>query len=175
MIAHMGAESIRDDLLRYSNNVPEGEAIVEVGSWLGAGTQYLAKAGRELHVYDRWQASKQEVRKAARFGITLTEGQDTLPLVEVLVPGDHVHFHKGLLSEATYSGPTIGLYVDDASKTHWHRISRIFSPHFREGTVLMMMDYHYPPCRVIREAMQAHEMVEERLDDTSTAVFRWRT
>lgn len=171
---HMGAETIRNHLLKYALEVPEGEAIVEVGSWLGAGTQYLAKPGKELHVYDRWQASREEVGKARKFGLSLYSGQDTLPIVQDrLRDAVNVHYHKGLLSKARYDGPTIGLYVDDASKKNWHMVSQIFSPYFRPGTVLVMMDYHFPSCTAIREAMEEHEMIEAKLDDTSTAVFLW--
>lgn len=173
----MGALHIASLLREYAAAVPEGRAIVEVGSWLGAGTLELAEASRcPIHVYDKFLANESEVGKAAAFGFSLSVGQNTLPLVEAYLEphGERVHFHRGPLYKARYDGPPIGLYVDDASKAFWSQAERIFGPHFDESTVLVLMDYHYPKCTVQREAMRRHEVLLERTPDSSTAVFRWR-
>ena len=58
---------------------------VECASWLGGSTAWLAAgladAGyhHELHCYDRWKASVEEVRKARKLGVTLQEREDLLP------------------------------------------------------------------------------------------------
>jgi hypothetical protein len=173
----MGALKIADLLRQYAAQVPTGKAIVEVGSWLGAGTYELAAASNTvLHVYDYFKARGSEITKAAAFGIELAPEEDTLPMVKAYLKpfGSRVVFHKGAIHRAKYNGPPIGLYVDDASKSLWKQVVRIFSPYFDQDTVLILMDYHYPKCTHLREAMNGYEMLLERTPDSSTAIFRWR-
>ena len=173
---HMGALNIAGLLREYASTVPEGRTVVELGSWLGAGTYELASATTcEIHVYDKFRASESEVKKAKAFGFDLVVHEDTLPKVRAYLKpfGDRVRFHKGPLYKASYDGPKIGLYVDDASKSFWKQAERIFAPYFDNQTILIMMDYHYPKCSLIRQEMERHEMLLERTPDSSTAVFRW--
>lgn len=148
-IPDMGANLIGTFLQDAASN-SQG-AIIEVGSWLGAGTFHLAKgakcSGQPLFVYDRWEASKQEVEKAARQGLQLDLGQDLLPFVEkALKPvGANVEFCKGDIRKAQYGGAPIGLYVDDAAKLEpLFRIAlSTFAPYWLDGAVLVLMDYYY--------------------------------
>lgn len=173
VIPHMGAEKLAPLLRDWAALVPPEQAIVEVGAWLGAGTQYLVRENGPLYVYDGFQANRSEVEKAAKFGVALTVGQDTLPWVKKRLP-DGIHFRKGNLKQSQYDGPPIGLYVDDASKSAklWTRSMQTFEPHFVEGTVIVLMDYHFPPCTAQRDYASKWKVLIEGIPGTSTAVFR---
>lgn len=170
----MGGDKIGQWLKRYALEVPEDRAIVEVGAWLGAGTQHL-NVGRKLYVYDRFRALPGEVIKARAFGVDLVANQDTLPWVEARVPGPL--YIQGEILDAHYDGPRIGLYVDDACKREplWNHAIRTFSPQFVPGeTVVFLMDFDYPVCDVQRRYVEAEgwKMLERRIGGTSCAVFR---
>lgn len=169
----MGAEKLATMLRDYADAVPADQAIVEVGAWLGAGTQYLVRDSGPLYVYDGFEANSSEVAKAAKFGVTLTAGQDTLPWVKSHLPKG-IHFRKGNLKRSQYDGPPIGLYVDDASKSAklWARSMQTFEPHFVQGTVIVLMDYHFPPCEAQRRYAQKWDVLVPDVPGTSTAVFR---
>lgn len=168
----MGSRKIALWLTEYAAAVPGSQAIVEVGAWLGAGTRYLVRERGPLYVYDRFEASLSEVEKAAKFGVMLTFGQDTLPWVKGRLP-EGIHFVKGDLQHSRYDGPPIGLYVDDASKSEklWSRSMRTFEPHFVKGTVIVLMDYHYPPCRAQRDYARKWNLKVPHLPGVSAAVF----
>ena len=187
-IPEMGGRAIGPWLREWAALCRTG-AIVEVGCWLGAGTAQLAigarVSGAEIHVYDRWQARRSEVRKAYELaGIRLTPGEDTLPRVrETLAPFDvPIHFHQGLIQRATWHGAPIGLYVDDASKqaATFAYMRAAFWPCLVEGAVLVLMDYHFhekagPRYLAQRQFMEAHTerytMVGDHLGGTSAAAF----
>ena len=71
-----GRQGDRSVLRNLARHAPAGTSIVEVGTWLGAGTAQLALGIRErarpsevaLHCYDRWQANRSEITKAAGCG-----------------------------------------------------------------------------------------------------------
>ena len=169
VIPHMGGVDIGPWLKAYAEKVPEGQSIVEVGCWLGGGTQYLTHD--PLYVYDRFSATKSEVSKALAQGVQLTQGQDTLPLVKRNLRKG-INFIAGDIRHATYDGPPIGMYVDDASKKQWAKVIRIFELHFAPNAVLFLQDYDYPMCHAQREYADKWRMVERRLAGTSCAVFR---
>jgi hypothetical protein len=148
-IPDMGAHSIGGELELWASE--SLGAIVEVGSWLGAGTAYLARgariSGAEVHVYDRWRASPSEARKAEAQGVDLRAYQDTLPMVRSVIDpiGADVRFHRGDIRNASWSGDPIGLYVDDAAKRPgaFRHMRDTFWPHLVDGAVVVMMDFFY--------------------------------
>lgn len=185
----MGGREISPVLMTLAQEIPQGQAIVEVGCWLGAGTASLAigslSSGAPIHVYDRWRASAEEVKKAAAAGVTLQEGQDTLPLVRAnLEPfGADITWHQGSLNKATWEGGPIGLYVDDASKSPelWHRATKTFLPYVPVGGVLVLMDYYFFEKRGARYKAQyrwmatrgdRYEQIGDHVAGTTAAVFR---
>lgn len=149
VIPDMGA-SLISEMLEDSAAKSRG-SVVEVGSWLGAGTVALArgaaKSNNELWVYDRWRASADEVEKAEKQGVKIKEGQDLLPLVEgeVNKTGARVNYVKGDLLAASYNGNEIGLYVDDAAKRQhlFTHVLKTFAPRWQDGATLILMDYYY--------------------------------
>lgn len=127
-------------------------AVVECGSWLGGSiapvAQALAEADSqiEIHCYDRWEADEVEVAKAAREDVSLTEGQDTLPVFLDFVDDIYPHIvpHKTDLLEATWTGQPISLFIDDASKDPrvFRSVLKTFGPSFAPGeTTVVLMDY----------------------------------
>ncbi|MCC6947655.1 MAG: hypothetical protein IT539_07800 [Bradyrhizobiaceae bacterium] len=153
----MGGKEIGPFLRKLAREAPSDMAIVEVGSWLGAGTAQLAIGVRErgadqsvtIHTYDRWIATGGEIEKALRkSGLVLSKNQDTLPWVmEKLRPfGARIKFVKRDIAAIDWSGGAISVYVDDASKTpaKFHHVLRTFGPSWIPGiTVLVLMDYYY--------------------------------
>jgi hypothetical protein len=151
----MGGKEIGPFLRKLAREAPAETAIVEVGSWLGAGTAQLALGVHEreapipIYTYDRWEASGPEVAKALKRGMTeIRPGQDTLPWVmEALRPFNvPITFVKGDISDAAWDGMPISVYIDDAAKTSkkFLRMLRTFGPSWIPGkTLLVLMDYYY--------------------------------
>ena len=181
-IPSMGGTEIGPVLRRLASNVPSGQAIVEVGCWMGAGTAQLAMGARDnpIHVYDRWRARPAEVEQAALFGVTLTDGQNTLPLVmDALRPlRKAIRFHRGDIRRARWRGGKIGLYVDDASKAAkiWSRSAAMFLPRIPVGGVAVLMDFHFRDDLAQRSYMfdrgDQWKMIDDRVGGTTAAVFR---
>ena len=188
-----GGVEIGPWLEKYAAAVPPASLIVEVGCWLGAGTAFLALGAPDdaiIHVFDRWHATAEEVDKAAKFGVKLTEGQDTLAMVaERLAPfREDIQYHQGNIKTITWDEGPIALYVDDATKVAplWERAMAVFKPHFvpRE-TILVLMDYHFDekaPREPEKYAAQKRymaaypkefELIEDRMAGTTAAAFRY--
>lgn len=171
----MGATRLEPWFRRFAAAVPSDRAIVEVGSWLGAGTRFLVRDSGPLIVYDGFRATASEVVKAAKFGVELKEGQDTLPFVRSHITSPAVTFVKGKLRHATYDGPAIGLYVDDASKQPdlWKHSMQIFEPWFVPGeTILVLQDFDFAPCKAQRQYAKKWTLLEREIGGTCAAVFR---
>jgi hypothetical protein len=156
-IPSMGGTELGTQLREAARRAPSNTSIVEVGSWLGAGTAQLALGVRErendgsigIHCYDRWEATEQEVEKAARMkNLSLHVGQDTLPWVmDRLRPfGVPIDFVKVDLRAATWDSGPISIYIDDAAKTppKFLHVLKTFGPHWIPGeTLVVLMDFHY--------------------------------
>lgn len=151
----MGGKKLGPFLRDLARNAPANTAIVEVGSWLGAGTAQLAEGLRQrrdgpsvsLFTYDRWIASKAEIVKAHKANANFEQGQDTLPWVMERLArfGVPISFVKGDIGAISWSGPPISVYVDDAAKTpkYFYNMLRTFGPAWIPGvTVLVLMDYY---------------------------------
>lgn len=181
----MGGVEIGVMLAHFAADVPRGQAIVEVGCWLGAGTAHLALGAGQtpIHVYDRWRAKENEVRHAASFGVSLSEGENTLPrVVETLRPFNaNIRFHRGDIRKARWGGKAIGLYVDDASKAAkgWDHSAATFLPHVPVGGMAVLMDFHFraegrPLAQVAWMETRADqwERIADRVNGTTASVFR---
>jgi hypothetical protein len=156
-IPSMGGTELGAALRQAARETPPDTAIVEVGTWLGAGTAQLALGLRErsqvggvsIHCFDRWQATDPEVGKALRMkNLTLRAGEDTLPWVmKTLQPfAVPIFFHKGDFRRAAWSGGQISVYVDDAAKTapKFLHVLKTFGPHWIPGkTIVVLMDFRF--------------------------------
>jgi hypothetical protein len=187
-----GGVEIGPWLEKYAAQVPPGSSIVEVGCWLGGGTAHLAlgamKSGAPIVTYDRFFCpGDEEQGKAARYGIKLTHGEDTLPRVrESLKPfGVAIDYRKGSWRKFDWDKKPIGLYVDDLTKNEflWGEAMKAFLPSFiPEKTHLFLQDYHFdeeagPVYAAQKRYMAANEkrfeLVEDRLAGTTCALFRF--
>ncbi|WP_051609101.1 class I SAM-dependent methyltransferase [Fodinicurvata fenggangensis] len=193
-IPSMGGHAIGDRLRRAAAEVEEGHSIVEVGSWLGSGTAYLAlgvrDSGRDipLHSFDEWRCRATHLDKARAWGVEFRENQDTLPWVrEALAPfGVPIQFHQGDIEKVRWTEGDIGLFVLDAAKEGepFLYTMQTFGPHMVPGkTVLYMMDFHYYQSKpdgkftdqrdFFAENTDYFEPIEYQVDNTSCAVFRY--
>lgn len=156
----MHSAGFGDTLEQYASQVPLHQAIVEVGSWVGASAYHLAKASgpQPLHLYDKWMANQSEADKLYVRGVPGVKiGQDLLPMCEGNLSefGDRIHYHKGNIHTSEYNGPQIGLYVDDASKNSLFKVLPVFHRHFAPGCIVLLMDFYWPPCEKQREYVES--------------------
>lgn len=199
-IPSKGGRKLGPLLQEAARRAPGGTAVVEAGSWLGAGTAQLALGIRDrkrpdvtLHCFDRWRASPDEVAAAARAGLRLRPFEDTLPHVRrTLEPfGVPIRFHQGDLEHARWDGGAISVYVDDASKQRplfCHALAT-FAPSWIPGeTTIFLMDFHYWrkskararedefqfQRRFIEAAGGCFEPIEVPRTRTSLAMFRYK-
>jgi len=168
MIPSMGGRELGPVFNRFIEAMPDGLDVVEVGSWLGAGSYELASAMAEhghkdsvLHLYDRFTAKGSEVRKAAGTykyrvdgvapgqaqPIKLKDGQDTLPIVRDFLKGIPVSvvYHKGDIRKLAYTGKLIGVLVVDSAKKErdFCRLMKTLEPRLAPGAVVFFMDFYF--------------------------------
>ena len=153
-IPSMGGGQMADFLYATGKALRGVGCVVECGSWLGASVAPVAAGLRDagstaaIHCYDRWRATKEEVRKAAAQGVELFEGQDLLPLFKenVLAIYPHVVCHQGWTREATWRDDPIELYIDDCNKDpeDFHHALATFGPAWIPGqTIVVLMDFEF--------------------------------
>ena len=178
-------------LQALAHDVLPDTAVVEIGSWLGAGTAQLALGLRDrvgddcvqIHCYDHWRATLRDVTRAARRGMQLRVGEDLLPRVErTLAPfGVPVTFHQGALEDAKWHGEPISLYIDDTATTPglFYRTLCTFGPSWVPGkTVIMLMDSKFWK-RTERENTFQKQVIEtyshcfEPIARNGSALFRY--
>lgn len=193
----MEGENVDSFLYDIATGLDGDGAVVECGSWLGGSIAPVARALAEansqieIHCYDRWKADSVEVSKAAEQGVTITEGEDTLPLFKQYVDDIYPNIipHKTDLLEATWSGEKISLFIDDASKDPrvFKSVLNMFGPHFVPGeTIVLLMDYriHNKTTSVVNRKLRrcqkdfieansdSFEQIAD-LDDSSGVAFRY--
>ena len=182
---------IRLLLQTLARSVPVSTAVVEVGSWLGAGTAQLAlglgdgPGGEEvrLHCYDPWRATLRDVRLAASRGVQLAVGEDLLPRVRrTLAPFDvPITFHQGDLVDEEWHGGPVSLYVDDTAATPelFIRALRTFGPSWVPGqTIIVLMDARFwrrtgDDRTFQKQVVDTHRRSFEPIESTDDAVFRY--
>ncbi len=193
MIPSMGGTEIGPILRKYASQVKSGQAIVELGCWLGAGTRQLLDGvqqsgnGAVVHSFDKFRVSEQQRRKAAVHGVRLKDSfkEFTSTFASDLASGCLV-VHKGPIGRTVWNGVRIGLHVDDACKrqTAFDQAIKIFSPSWVPNvTVLVLMDFWYFTKRSDPGLRYQYEWMEKHKDQflslappdsfTCTAVFRY--
>jgi hypothetical protein len=191
MIPSMGGTEIGDFLRTEAARVKPDQCIVELGVFLGAGTVQLSQGADQqvpIFCYDRFEARNHEIEIAAKFGVGLTFGEDTLPRVQKTVSDDRVFLHKGLIQDIKeFCGPKIGLFVDDVCKRKelFLHAMDLFSPWWIPGeTVVLLMDFWYftkkpndPALKFQHDFMLEHaecfEPIQKRFFGLSCAAFRY--
>lgn len=163
MIPSKGGREIGPELRAYAATASPGESIVELGTWLGAGTVELssgAPAGVEVHTYDRFRGSA---------------GNPVGQVVENLQGCKNVWAHSGEITNAVWKGGSIAVHVDDACKRSptFERALEIFSPFWRPGTILVLMDYFWSKRHPNEENAQAQPRFIERNVDRFRTIKLW--
>jgi hypothetical protein len=179
----MGGTKIGPWLSKYAKQVEPELAIVELGTWLGAGTYHLGQGSATVYSYDRFRVLRlSEIRIARKYGVPLRLFQNTLPLVQSSIAGLPVKLVRANLRTVEWQGPKIGLFVDDASKRKavWEHTMNVFKPHLVPGCFLFLMDYFMYEKRASFDAQKRYmegcrefDLVESRLGGTSCALFRY--
>ena len=160
---------------------PHGE-VVELGTWLGAATVFLAAALRDagvskkLHAYDRFQWTDLHEYKA---GSPITQPmhsqfkQNLGPLVE------YVEIHKGEISAAKWSGQPISVLIADGPKRIRDIVRTLqqFGPSLIDGGFMAWQDFAYFPAYDIPACLDALEQAGQiRFLDSvfpgTTAIFQ---
>jgi hypothetical protein len=189
-IPAMTSDLTQRKLAELASRVMPPAVIVEVGVWLGACTVAMARmAATEIHAYDVFRTNADQVAKAGRAGLHLEPGQNTVPIVaaylEERAPKVVVALHRGNIAGASWLGPRIGLYVDDACKhrSAFDAAMRTFSPWFEESAYVALLDFYFYEkrgnARALRyqreyvEARPGHFEFVERIPSSSNAIFRW--
>ena len=194
-IPSMGGERLAKFFKYHASKAPDGSALVELGTWLGSGTlpliQGVASSARdvEVHSYDDFVIRGNEVDKAALYGVSLKDGQDSLPLVKKWLSGYKVklHLHKGEITETKWNKRPIYMYIDDACKykDNFLKALRIFSPYWIPGQALIvLMDFFFYLKRPQDEGLKFQkEFMDSHADNFKciyenqgicTAIFRYQ-
>lgn len=202
LIPEMGGRRIGNFLREKVTDAAPSTSIVELGTWLGAGTAQMCAALRtrtdnhniRIHTFDSFSISASSAEKAKSQGVIFNEGDDTLPWVrQTLEPyGPLVEFHKGMLDETTsWNGGPISIYVDDATKYPYpfHLCLKAFGPSWIPGeTIVVLMDaliylkIKDLPAKNLAHLRVQHDFVTNRPDnftridglrDTSAAAYRY--
>jgi hypothetical protein len=180
-IPAMTTEAERLCYYRLTKVAAHAGAVVELGTWLGASTAYIAAgvrdsgAQRRAEVYDRfvWKPSAHEKKAGRPLETTQLEAfkQNLGPLLE------HVNVHAGELRGLRWSGEPVSLLVCDAPK----RIPEIssvlttFAKALQPGALVVWQDFAYFPSYDIASAMMRlgdHLELVEAVYPGTTAVFR---
>ncbi len=153
MIPSMGGTEIGPILKKYASQVNSGQAIVELGCWLGAGTRQLLdgvqQSGRDVvvHSFDKFQVKGHQKEKAAAFGVNLKDSfQEFQKTFSTELTEQRLEVYWCKIEKATWNGPEIGVHVDDACKRQpaFDHAIKTFSPFWVPGeTVVVLMDFWY--------------------------------
>lgn len=152
-IPSMGGRQIGPHIRQAVSRMPENTAIVELGTWMGAGTAQAALGVMEsgqnnpIYTYDRFIVSGRQPMKAAREGVKLLPQESNYQMVKDSLSRFPVEINvtKKEIRKIEYHGGPIGLYIDDACKQESNFLAthRIFWRHFIPGvTVCIFMDFY---------------------------------
>lgn len=143
------------DYLRETGKNWQGKGVaMELGCWLGASSrpllEGLSQAGydKPFWAFDRWQATPNEVRKAATGGHRLKIGQDLIdPYMHNVTPAyGAINAFKGYIPEVLkkYDGSPIEICLFDAPKTNpvFRESMEILLPYFVPGAILGLLDFY---------------------------------
>lgn len=142
-IPSKGAEIIAEQLYNAGKNAKH--AIVEVGTWLGAGAYHLARgaeAGNNapIYCYDRFIMQENELEWA---DLDLPAGAVTREVARKNISYDNLTLTATKVMGITWQNGPISVYVDDAGKDKRrfsHKMSQL-EPSFIKGeTLCFFMD-----------------------------------
>ncbi len=156
-IPSMGGRELGPRIDSHVSIMKNGLNIIEIGSWLGAGTAQImisminhGKDRSILHVYDRFRATGSEIKKAKKCNVKLKPAMNTLPIVKNnLAPFSKLvnhEFHRGDALDIVYKDGEIGVFIIDTAKraNSFTAVMNQFQKFFVPGeTICFFMDYYY--------------------------------
>ncbi len=163
-------------------------AVVELGTYVGGSTAYLAAGhaaaglpGR-VHAYDKFSSGERlKQRMLYDNGIPKFPGSDILPVARRLLSpwADRIDFHKGNIEELGWQGGAIELLVVDAFKKVplIDRMTADFYPSLIPGqSLLVHQDFlHWTQPWLVSQMLRFGEAFEPvAMADPDTVVFLCR-
>lgn len=137
---------------------------VELGSWLGATAvpllEGLVEAGydRPFYAYDIWTANEEQVLKARKEGVSLTVGQNLLPLFADNVERVYLNnkYNRGYINATILKYPKkpIEICLFDAPKCNptFENAVRGLHEYWIPGvTILGLLDYYFYKDRPLKD------------------------
>lgn len=151
-----GGITIKELLLKHASALSDGDVIIDIGSYLGSTTAFLAAGllSRDIkatiHCYDPWEVDEPLRRKMQYHnGLRFNVGDDLLPVFNAyLEPFNKVQIirHKQSILDARWHGPKIRLVVDDicSRKDKNDHLMQTFGKYFIPGeTIIVRLDYFF--------------------------------
>lgn len=157
--------------------------VVELGSWLGASSAYIAAGIRDAgvstraQIYDRfvWKPASHDKKAGGPIGMSQLDAFRKYlgPLLQ------HVDVHKGEVSRLEWSGGPVSLLVCDAPKRTPEISAALttFAGAMQPGSLMAWQDFAYFPSYDIPAALMRlgkHVEFVEAVYPGTTAVFRVR-
>lgn len=177
----MTSDSERAHYYKLAVEYADKGAIVELGAWLGAGTEAIALGIRDsgshnkVHSYDRFRWDPRTHAPKAG-GLTVTDLYKTYkanlgPLMEFVEP------HKGEIESYVWSGDPIALMICDAPKRlkPVAHVLAVFGPSLMPGATMAWQDFCYPPAYAIAACLyRLRDKIEFRyaVGDTVSFIVR---
>ena len=153
-------------------------AIVELGAWLGAGTEAIARGIRDsgyantVHSYDRFRWDpRTHGPKAAGLSVTDLYKTYKANLGELLA---YVEPHKGEIESQCWQGVPIALMICDAPKRlkPVAHVLSAFGTFLMPGAIMAWQDFCYPPAYAIAACLyRLRDRVEVRGAVGDTVAF----
>jgi hypothetical protein len=191
-----GGKKIGDTLLTAAKNVENGQAIIEIGSYLGSATAFLCAGVKyserdvEIHCYDKWQADETYKERAKKHNnLNFYLGQDLRPFFlenidPIKIPVDTYKEDFGKVKKWE-SKRKIGLLVHDAGceLSIMQNILKLFRRSFiKDKTLLILMDYYFyerkkePEFKIQKAFMEKHKdtfMFIRKIKNSRAAIFMY--
>lgn len=143
-------EEIGRLLYESARSIPEDQAIVELGSYRGMSTCYLAAGARDgskarVYAVDAWSEDVSEWRSAVLSTLPSPEYTDFERQLRKYRLWSRVTPVRGRTVEAgqTYAGPPVGLLYIDADHHHSAVLAdfNAWQPHLVDGAYVLFDDY----------------------------------
>lgn len=192
-----GGKSIKNYLIEYARGVKSGQAIIDIGPYMGSTTAYLAigvmQSGHDVEInsFDKFIMYPDMRRKANDFnGIEFKDNECFIDLYKYNIKpfDEYVFVRKCDCLDIEWNGGEVGLLVDDISngKDRTDHLFKTFSQSFiKNETFIFLMDYYYHEsfknkfryCKYANDFMVKNSSVFQfvkRIEGSRTAIFKYK-
>mgnify|MGYP001548333282 CR=1 FL=1 len=182
----------RDALIDLASQVPAGECVVEIGSYMGRSTGHLAlgveRGGRgvKVHAIDPWEQRTDydpDYLATARSVADYSKSETRQAFEAHLASSgaaEYVEVHQGLAVDVAseWEGPKVGLLFHDGD----HATKAVFEdlkawlPHMASGSVVVLHDtddVRYGVSEGARKAFTRTKQLREQWDWAGREVHPW--